>query len=161
GRARGRRGIGRADLLGAADALHQGAAGGGLQPRSRRCRRGAGIGMPRALVVVLDSVGIGGAEDAAAYGDEGADTVGHIAEACARGDGDRVGLREGPLHLPNLVALGLGLACEASSGRMPPNLDPFGAPAGAWGYGVETSKGKDTPSGHWEIAGVPVTFDWG
>ncbi len=117
--------------------------------------------MPRALLIVLDSVGIGGAEDAAAYGDAGADTVGHIAEACARGDGGRVGLREGPLHLPNLVALGLGLACEASTGRMPPNLEPFGAPAGLWGYGVETSKGKDTPSGHWEIAGVPVDFDWG
>src|SRR5919206_3534329 len=117
--------------------------------------------MPRALLIVLDSVGMGGGEDAAAYGDAGADTVGHIAEACARGAGDRVGLREGPLHLPNLVALGLGLACKASTGRMPPNLDPFGAPAGAWGYAVATSKGKDTPSGHWEIAGVPVTFDWG
>src|SRR3954469_7454268 len=117
--------------------------------------------MPRALLIVLDSVGIGGAEDAAAYGDAGADTVGHIAEACARGGGARAGLREGPLHLPNLVALGLGLACEASTGRMPPNLGPFGDPAGAWGYGVETSRGKDTPSGHWEIAGLPVTFNWG
>src|SRR5215207_7143645 len=117
--------------------------------------------MPRALIIILDSVGIGGAEDAAAYGDAGADTVGHIAEACARGDGDRVGLREGPLHLPNLVALGLGNACAASTGRMPPNLEPFGEPAGRWGYGVETSHGKDTPSGHWEIAGVPVDFDWG
>ena len=117
--------------------------------------------MPRALIIVLDSVGIGGAEDAAAYGDAGADTVGHIAEACARGEGDRARLREGPLHLPNLVAFGLGLACEASTGRMPPNLEPFGEPAGRWGYGVETSRGKDTPSGHWEIAGVPVDFDWG
>jgi phosphopentomutase len=117
--------------------------------------------MPRALIIVLDSVGIGGAADAAEYGDAGADTVGHIAEACARGRGDRAGLRDGLLHLPNLVALGLGLACEASTGRMPPNLDPFGEPAGRWGYGVETSKGKDTPSGHWEIAGVPVDFDWG
>jgi phosphopentomutase len=44
---------------------------------------------------------------------------------------------------------------------MPPNLAPQGALKGAWGYGVETSKGKDTPSGHWEIAGVPVAFDWG
>lgn len=117
--------------------------------------------MSRALLIVLDSVGIGGAEDAAAYGDEGADTVGHIAEACAEGRGDRAGLRQGPLHLPQMAALGLGLACEASTGRMPPNLHPPGALEGAWGYGVETSKGKDTPSGHWEIAGVPVTFDWG
>lgn len=117
--------------------------------------------MPRALLIVLDSVGIGGAEDAAAYGDTGADTVGHMARACARGEGDRAGLRQGPLHLPNLAGLGLGLACEASTGRLPPNLSPSGEITGAWGYGVETSKGKDTPSGHWEIAGVPVAFGWG
>jgi len=117
--------------------------------------------MPRALLIVLDSVGIGGAEDAAAYGDAGADTVGHIAEACAAGRGDQAGLREGPLRLPHMAALGLGLACEASTGRMPPNLAAEGPLKGAWGYGVETSKGKDTPSGHWEIAGVPVAFDWG
>ena len=117
--------------------------------------------MPRALLIVLDSVGIGGAEDAHLYGDAGADTVGHIAEACAHGKGDRPGLRQGPLDLPNLAALGLGLAAQASTGRLPPNLAPHGAVAGAWGYGVETSKGKDTPSGHWEIAGVPVRFDWG
>ena len=117
--------------------------------------------MPRALIIVLDSVGIGGAEDAHAYGDVGADTVGHIAEACAAGRGDQAGLREGPLYLPHLSSLGLGLACEASTGRMPPGLAPPGPIEGAWGYGVETSKGKDTPSGHWEIAGVPVEFDWG
>jgi phosphopentomutase len=117
--------------------------------------------MPRALLIVLDSVGIGGAEDADVYGDVGADTVGHIAEGCAAGRGDREGLRQGPLHLPHLTALGLGLACEASTGQMPPNLAPPGPVEGAWGYGVETSKGKDTPSGHWEITGVPVDFDWG
>jgi phosphopentomutase len=117
--------------------------------------------MARALLIVLDSVGIGGAEDAAAYGDVGVDTVGHIAEACADGRGDRKGLRQGPLNLPHMVSLGLGLACEASTGRMPPNLAPQSVLKGSWGYGVETSKGKDTPSGHWEIAGVPVTFDWG
>lgn len=117
--------------------------------------------MPRALLIVLDSVGIGGAEDAATYGDAGADTVGHIAEACSRGDGDRAGLRHGRLALPHLAALGLGLAAQASTGRMPPNLAPCGEIAGGWGYGVETSKGKDTPSGHWEIAGCPVVFDWG
>ena len=61
----------------------------------------------RALIVVMDSVGIGGAPDAAAYGDEGADTIGHIAEACAIGDADNE-MRQGPLHLPHLVELGLG-----------------------------------------------------
>ncbi|MEH3148493.1 MAG: phosphopentomutase [Methylobacterium frigidaeris] len=115
----------------------------------------------RALVVVLDSVGIGGAPDAAAYGDAGADTLGHIAERCARGEGDRAGLREGPLHLPRLAALGLGLAAGAATGRVPPGLDPAGPVEGAWGHAVETARGKDTPSGHWEITGIVAEFDWG
>src|SRR5690606_30542386 len=115
--------------------------------------------MPRAAVLVLDSVGVGGAPDAAHYGDEGADTVGHIAEYCARGEGDREGLRAGPLSLPNLVGLGLGEACRSATGRIPPGLE--GEIRGAcYGSAVETSRGKDTPSGHWELAGAPVTFDW-
>ena len=115
----------------------------------------------RALIIVLDSVGIGGAPDAAAYGDTGSDTLGHIAEACAAGHGDRLGLRSGQLSLPNMTALGIGLACEASTGRVPPGLEHPGPVIGCWGVGRETSRGKDTPSGHWEIAGVPVDFDWG
>lgn len=115
----------------------------------------------RALLIVLDSAGIGGAPDAADYGDEGADTVGHIAEACARGDGDRAGLRGGSLRLPHLAGFGLGLACHAATGRVPPGLEPPAILAGSWGAGRETSRGKDTPSGHWEIAGVPVTTPWG
>ncbi|GEO98672.1 phosphopentomutase [Methylobacterium haplocladii] len=117
--------------------------------------------MPRALLIVLDSVGIGGAPDAARYGDAGSDTVGHIAEACALGDGDRGGLRSGPLHLPNLTALGLGLAAEGATGRVPPGLAPVGRSEGAYGHAVETATGKDTPSGHWEIAGLAVLEDWG
>jgi phosphopentomutase len=116
--------------------------------------------MGRAIVIVLDSVGCGGAEDAATYGDEGADTLGHIVEACANGRGDREGLRRGPLALPNLDRLGLGRAMAASSRRMPQGLGAT-EPIGQWGYGVETSLGKDTPSGHWEIAGAPVRFQWG
>ena len=116
--------------------------------------------MPRIMIIVLDSVGIGGAPDAAAYGDAGANTLGHIALACASGRGDRAGLRSGPLRLPHLVAHGLGAAVRAATGLVAPGLD---APhiAGLAGSAIETSKGKDTPSGHWEIAGVPVTFDWG
>src|SRR5580692_2747763 len=114
----------------------------------------------RAIIIVLDSVGCGGAEDAAAYGDAGADTLGHIAQACAEGRGDRAGLRAGPLRLPHLDRLGLGRAMQASTGRAAPGLG-VGEPAGQWGYGVETSRGKDTPSGHWEIAGTPVDFQWG
>jgi phosphopentomutase len=117
--------------------------------------------MSRAVIIVLDSVGIGAAEDAAAFGDQGADTLGHIAEACAAGRGDRDRLRAGPLRLPNLDRLGLGRAAAASRGAALPPLGHDGPPEGWWGYGVELSKGKDTPSGHWEIAGVPVPFAWG
>lgn len=117
--------------------------------------------MARALLIVLDSVGIGGAPDADRYGDAGSDTVGHIAEACAAGRGDRPGLRAGPLRLPNLVALGLGLACEGATGRVPPGLASEAEPQALWGHAVETAAGKDTPSGHWEIAGVPVREAWG
>ncbi|MCU0789775.1 MAG: phosphopentomutase, partial [Nitratireductor sp.] len=58
--------------------------------------------MPRAFLFVLDSVGVGAAPDAAQYGDEGADTLGHIARECAAGRADRPGLRTGSLRLPNL-----------------------------------------------------------
>ncbi|WP_137388450.1 phosphopentomutase [Rhodoligotrophos defluvii] len=117
--------------------------------------------MPRAIILVLDSVGIGSAPDAAAYGDAGANTIGHIAEGCARGAGDVAGGRQGPLALPNLDAMGLGRACAMATGTCPPGLSANGRPRGRYGFGVERSKGKDTPSGHWEIAGVPVPFDWG
>jgi phosphopentomutase len=116
----------------------------------------------RALLIVLDSVGIGGAPDAAEYGDLGADTVGHIAEACARGFGDRAGLRAGALRLPNLSALGLGLACEIATGRVPPHLaPPSPVLRAAWGAARETARGKDTVSGHWELAGVPLETGFG
>ena len=117
--------------------------------------------MTRAIILVLDSVGIGSAPDAALYGDEGADTVGHIAEACARGAANRDGLRRGGLCLPHLSQLGLGEACRLATGRVPPGLGAKSHPRGRYGCAVETSKGKDTPSGHWELAGVPVPFDWG
>ena len=117
--------------------------------------------MKRAVLIVLDSVGIGGAEDAGDFGDAGADTLGHIAIACAAGRGDRDGLRRGPLRLPHLARLGVGRAAAMSTGGPMPDLGFAGEPEGRFGYGVEQSKGKDTPSGHWEIAGVPVPFAWG
>ncbi|MFN3953548.1 MAG: phosphopentomutase [Pararhodobacter sp.] len=110
----------------------------------------------RAFLVVLDSVGCGGAPDAAAFGDEGANTLGHIAEACADGRADQG--RSGPLHLPVLDALGLGRAIELASGLRAPGLTA--EPTGLWGAATEVSRGKDTPSGHWELAGVPVPWDW-
>lgn len=114
--------------------------------------------MSRAFLFVLDSVGIGGAPDAIAYGDEGAATVSNLAMACAEGRGDRAGLRNGPLNLPNLTAMGLGEAAAQTTGSVPPGLE--GQVSGVWGSAVETSNGKDTPSGHWEIAGAPVGFEW-
>ncbi|HNB26044.1 MAG TPA: phosphopentomutase [Alphaproteobacteria bacterium] len=114
----------------------------------------------RAIILVLDSFGIGATPDAAAFGDVGADTLGHIAAACAAGRADRPGLRQGPLRVPNLVRWGLGRAAAVSTGTVPPGLEGD-AIAGAYGCAAETSKGKDTPSGHWEIAGCPVAFDWG
>jgi phosphopentomutase len=117
--------------------------------------------MARAILIVLDSVGCGGAQDAHLYGDTGADTLGHIAQACLDGRGDRAGLRSGPLKLPNLARLGLAHVCEASSGHPLAGVPKPAAPAGQYGYGVEISQGKDTPSGHWEIAGCPVPFKWG
>lgn len=116
--------------------------------------------MPRAILLVLDSFGIGASADADRFGDAGSDTFGHIVEACARGEGDRAGLRAGPLHLPNLARLGLLAAHRASTGKTLPHPAPA-AITGAHGYAVETSRGKDTPSGHWELMGVPVDFDWG
>ena len=117
--------------------------------------------MPRAILCVLDSFGIGGAADAEAFGDAGADTLGHIAARCAAGEGDKDGLRSGPLNVPNMDRLGLGAAGRLSTGKDVPGLEFDGEPEGLWGYAAEVSNGKDTPSGHWEIAGVPVRFDWG
>lgn len=77
--------------------------------------------MKRTFIMVLDSFGIGASEDAERFGDVGSDTLGHIADACARGEAD-IG-RKGPLTLPNLSRLGLGKAAEESTGRFPQGLD--------------------------------------
>ena len=108
----------------------------------------------RAFVLILDSLGIGAAPDAERFGDLGANTLGHIAEYC-------VAERAQALHIPHLEQLGLGLACQLGSGELPPGLSPTPNIIGAYGAAAETSTGKDTPSGHWELAGVPVRFDWG
>ncbi|MDR7125752.1 phosphopentomutase [Pseudotabrizicola sp. 4114] len=112
--------------------------------------------MARAFLVVLDSVGCGGAPDADDFGDAGANTLAHIAQACAAGKAE-VG-RSGPLRMPNLDRLGLGAAIRLASGADAPGLGA--TPTGLWGAATEVSRGKDTPSGHWELAGVPVPWDW-
>jgi phosphopentomutase len=113
----------------------------------------------RAFLCVLDSFGVGSADNADPA-EQGADTFGHIVEACAAGKADREGLRAGPLNIPNLTALGLGLAGEAARGAPLPLAHPQPA-QGLYGFAREISFGKDTPSGHWEMTGLPVQFDWG
>jgi phosphopentomutase len=113
----------------------------------------------RAVILVLDSFGIGAADDAERFGDAGADTLGHIAGHCARSAA--AGTRARPLTLPNLARIGLMHAARESTGRYPEGCKADVEVTGAWGYAREISSGKDTPSGHWEIAGVPVLFDWG
>ncbi len=117
--------------------------------------------MKRVLLLVMDSLGIGAASDADRFGDAGADTLGHIAHECMAGRAVRPAGRSGPLHLPNLVRLGLAQAAYESTGRTPPGLENKGPIMGAHGYAEQVSRDKDTPSGHWEFAGVPVTSEWG
>jgi phosphopentomutase len=90
---------------------------------------------PRVIVIVMDSVGIGELPDAAAYGDQGSDTLGNIA-------------RQVPLRLPTLRSL--GLADVAHIGAAPGD----GAAAGAYGRMAEASPGKDSVTGHWEMMGI-------
>ncbi|CAD7048284.1 phosphopentomutase [Pseudorhizobium halotolerans] len=117
--------------------------------------------MARAFLFVLDSFGVGGAHDAAAYGDLGSNTLGHIAEFCAAGAADRAGLRKGPLKLPNMSSLGLLEIGRLASGDYPAGMPLPERIFGLHGAADEVSRGKDTPSGHWEISGTPVMFDWG
>ena len=109
--------------------------------------------MKKTVILVLDSFGIGSAPDADKFGDTGANTFASIARAFANHQGRQ-------LHLPNLARLGLVKAAFAASSEMACVTDNE-ATIGAYGYARELSSGKDTPSGHWEIAGVPVLFEWG
>ena len=117
--------------------------------------------MARAFLVVMDSVGIGGAPDADTFfngrvPDTGANTLGHIAQACAEGRAEDG--RSGPLNVPHMASLGLGPAIELASGLHIASLD--NTVSGTWGAATEISRGKDTPSGHWELAGLPVPWEW-
>ena len=117
--------------------------------------------MARAFIFVLDSFGIGEAPDAEKFGDVGANTFGHIADWCHAGNVAADRPDAGPLALPNMGRLGLGLAAEIATGEVPKGLEFSGEATGVYAACAELSYGKDTPSGHWEMAGVPVMFDWG
>jgi phosphopentomutase len=117
--------------------------------------------MARSFILVLDSFGIGATPDADKFGDVGANTLGHIAEWCANGNVNESRQTAGPLYVPNMVKLGLGKAYANVDGYEPVGLEFKGDITGMFGACAEQSFGKDTPSGHWEMAGVPVRFDWG
>ena len=110
--------------------------------------------MTRAIWLVLDSLGLGAAPDAAEYGDTGADTFGHIAATCAAAP-------RGALRLPNFTRLGLPQAHAAAHGHAASGFENMPAAEGLWGYAAERARGKDTPSGHWETAGVVLTEPFG
>lgn len=109
--------------------------------------------MAKAIILVMDSFGVGSAPDAEKFGDAGANTFANIARAFARA-------KDRQLQLPTLAKLGLVKAGFAASSELAAVADTSPL-IGAYGYARELSSGKDTPSGHWEIAGVPVLFDWG
>ena len=90
----------------------------------------------RVTIIVMDSLGIGALPDAGRFGDEGADTLGHILDSCS-------------LQIPNLRKLGMGNITGAAGGRL-----EVKEPSGAFGRFMERSNGKDTITGHWEIAGI-------
>ncbi|MDP1699158.1 MAG: phosphopentomutase [Xanthomonadaceae bacterium] len=110
--------------------------------------------MPRAALLILDSLGVGALPDAAAFGDVGANTLGHIAAHTLR-------TQQRPLQVPHLQRLGLGHAARLASGHTPAGFDPDINAIAAWGAARERSTGKDTTSGHWEMMGVPMLDDWG
>ncbi len=102
----------------------------------------------RAIVLVMDSFGIGAAPDASNFGDEEANTLGNIA-------------KNYPLKLPNLSKLGLINAYEKLHGHPPTGMQSEPQVYASYGYAKEISSGKDTISGHWEMMGLPVLTDWG
>ena len=109
--------------------------------------------MARAFLVVMDSVGIGGAPDAGRYfnkdlPDLGANTVAHIAQACAEGRAEEG--RSGPLRLPTLDALGLGAAVRLASNQPAPGLDA--KPTGLWGAAAEVSYLRGVAAAVWGLA---------
>lgn len=108
--------------------------------------------MARAIILVVDGFGVGSAPDAEAFGDVSANTFANMATAYHKEKNVAV-------NIPNLSAMGLVAACQQASCRQFPYKG--GEPSkGAYGYAAEISTGKDTPSGHWEMMGVPVLFDW-
>ncbi len=118
--------------------------------------------MKRVFIIMLDSLGIGSAKDSDKFGDKGTNTLGHIAQYCAENQANSSDffIRQGPLKMPNLEKLGLGLAAEKSCGELPKGFQSSPELIGGYAFAQQISSSKDTISGHWEVAGVPVFFKW-
>src|SRR5689334_7033406 len=106
--------------------------------------------MARIIIAVLDSLGVGSAPYAAQFGDTGACTLGHLASRCAKGTADVIGGCQGRLQIQNLTRLGLARATYQASG-LQDGFDLSCEPQAAYGYAAQSSRGKDTPCGHWEM----------
>lgn len=107
----------------------------------------------RAIIIVLDSFGIGALPDAGKYNDEGSNTLGHIDEYCFKNNI--------PFNIPNLLSLGISKSYELVNNHQLYVDRKNYQLIGCYGACKELSTGKDTTSGHWEIAGYPVLFEWG
>ncbi|MFN8769284.1 MAG: phosphopentomutase [Neisseriaceae bacterium] len=108
----------------------------------------------RAIIIVLDSFGIGCLPDSKKFGDYGSNTLGHIDEYAYKNNIS--------FQIPNLLSLGLGAAYyEVNNKKLFIDKNDYNRLTGYYGACKEVSSGKDTTSGHWEIAGLPVLFDWG
>jgi phosphopentomutase len=99
----------------------------------------------RVIILMIDSLGVGSSKDSIKFGDEGSNTFSHIYESY-------------PMHIPNLKKKGLTYLVKKYDKDF--FKESHTTPDGAYGSAAEKSSGKDTISGHWEIVGCPVLFDW-
>ncbi|WP_343155119.1 phosphopentomutase [Buchnera aphidicola (Kurisakia onigurumii)] len=114
--------------------------------------------MKKVIILILDSFGIGSTEDSYKFSDHGSNTFGHISQFCHM---QYLYGKRNKLHIPNLISLGLGLSYKYIHSEFPTGINNCNKNIiGSYGYASEISSGKDTISGHWEIAGVPVLFNW-
>ena len=112
----------------------------------------------KGILIVLDAVGIGGAPDAKKFDDQGADTLGNIRKACRKGEANLK--RFGKLKIPHLAKLGIFASHALANNHYLENNNFFCSKEASFACATEVSKGKDTPTGHWELAGTPLQWDW-
>ena len=112
----------------------------------------------KGILIVLDAVGIGGATDAKDFADIGADTLGNIKKECIKGRANFS--RFGQLNIPNLASLGIYASHAVAQDYYSENQNFFCSKNASFACASEISKGKDTPTGHWELAGLPLEWNW-